>query len=56
MCSQAGTKTDDHGAPRPIRIAMVKGLARLKAACTMTGWPSMLTQASSEEERLLPND
>jgi hypothetical protein len=35
---------------------MVKGLARLKAACTMTGWPSMLTQASSEEERLLPND
>jgi hypothetical protein len=29
---------------------MVKGLARLRAACAMAVWPSMLTQAPSRGE------
>lgn len=35
---------------------MVNGLAKYGIACTMAYGPSMLTQASSCEERLLPSD
>ena len=35
---------------------MVNGLAKSWTACAMAYGPSMLTQASSDEERLLPSD